>query len=485
MAGMSKKVFAGHAVRNVRERLGLTQIDFARRLSLSPSYINQIESNQRPVTAAVLLAISRTFDLDITRFGADDLDRIVADLREALADPVFRGLEPSLQDLKNATTHAPAFAHAFLRLHGAMRRLEERRAALDDAVVSVAREVDGGAPQEETRNLAPYEEVRDHFHYIDNYVDGLDRAAEERNAALDLFARDDAVPVLVQHLRQRHDIVVDMAPADRLDAPLLGYDRHRRVATLSRTLDRASQAFRLGTLIARFEQSDSIDRHVVDAGFRSATAREVCRLSLQNYYAGALLLPYRRFARLAREKRHDLDLLATMTGASLEQVCHRLSTLQRPGEKGVPFYFLKVDRAGNVIKRHSATRFQFARYGGACPVWNVHEAFEQPSRTLVQVGEMPDGARYLCLARGTAKPAIRHGQRERRFALGIGCEISYAAELVYADGLDLKSAALAPLGVNCRICPRAACPERAFPPLDREIVLDPDRRDVVPFAVRE
>ncbi|ADH87786.1 transcriptional regulator, XRE family [Ancylobacter novellus DSM 506] len=480
MAGMSKKVFAGHAVRNVRERLGLTQIDFARRLSLSPSYINQIESNQRPVTAAVLLAISRTFDLDITRFGADDLDRIVADLREALADPVFRGLEPSLQDLKNATTHAPAFAHAFLRLHGALRRLDERRAALDDAVVSVAREVDG-----EARNPAPYEEVRDHFHYIDNYVDGLDRAAEERNAALDLFAREDAVAVLAQHLRQRHDIVVDMAPADALDAPLVAYDRHRRVATLSRTLDRASQAFRLAALIARFEQSDLIDQHVIDAGFRSATAREVCRLSLQNYYAGALMLPYRRFARLARERRHDLDILAAITGASLEQVCHRLSTLQRPGEKGVPFYFLKVDRAGNVIKRHSATRFQFARYGGACPVWNVHEAFEQPSRTLVQVGEMPDGVRYLCLARGTSKPATRYGARERRFALGIGCEISYAGELVYADGLDLKSAAVAPLGVNCRICPRASCPERAFPPLDREIVLDPDRRDVVPFSVRD
>ncbi|QFR34788.1 short-chain fatty acyl-CoA regulator family protein [Ancylobacter sp. TS-1] len=485
MAGMSKKVFAGHAVRHVRERLGLTQIDFSRRLSLSPSYINQIESNQRPVTAAVLLAISRTFDLDITRFGADDLDRIVADLREALADPVFRGLEPTLQDLKNATTHAPAFAHAFLRLHGAMRRLEEHRAALDDAVVSVAREVDGGAPPDEARHLAPYEEVRDHFHYIDNYVDGLDRAAEERNAALDLFARDDAVGVLVQHLRQRHDIVVDLAPADQPEAPLLAYDRHRRVATLARTLDRASQAFRLGALIARFEQSEAIDQHVLDAGFRSATAREVCRLSLQNYYAGALILPYRRFARLAREKRHDLDLLAAMTGASLEQVCHRLSTLQRPGEKGVPFYFLKVDRAGNVIKRHSATRFQFARYGGACPVWNVHEAFEQPSRTLVQVGEMPDGVRYLCLARGTSKPAIRFGQRERRFALGIGCEVSYAGELVYADGLDLKAAAVAPLGVNCRICPRATCPERAFPPLDREIVLDPDRRGVVPFSVRD
>ncbi len=476
---MSKKIFAGHAVRNVRERLGLTQLDFARRLSLSPSYINQIESNQRPVTAAVLLAIGRTFDVDVTRFSADDLDRVVADLREALADPVFRGLEPSLQDLKNATTHAPSFAHAFLRLHGAMRRMEERRAALDDAVVSVAGDHDGA------RHLPAYEEVRDHFHYIDNYVDGLDRAAEARADALDLFAREDAAALLARHLRERHDIAVEAAAADEPDAPLLAYDRHRRVATLARTLDPASRAFRLAALIARFEQNELIDRHVAEAGFRSQTAREVCRLSLQNYYAGALILPYRRFARLAREKRHDLDLMSVMTGASLEQVCHRLSTLQRPGEKGVPFYFLKVDRAGNVIKRHSATRFHFARYGGACPVWNVHEAFEQPARTLVQVGEMPDGVRYLCLARGAVKPPVRHGQRERRFALGIGCEASYAAELVYADGLDLRAATVAPLGVNCRICPRAACPERAYPPLDRDIVLDPDRRGVVPFAVRD
>lgn len=477
-------------MRNLREKLGLTQMDFARRLSLSPSYINQIESNQRPLTAAVLLAIGRTFDHDITRFGADDLDRIVADLREALADPVFRGLEPSLQDLKNATTHAPTFAHAFLRLHGAMRRLVERRAAHDDAVTAAVVPASGSEAEGEARTLAPYEEVRDHFHYIDNYVDGLDRAAEEKSTALDLFGRADAGAVLERYLRERHEIGIETAPAEEGagregEAALLRFDRHRRVATLARGLDPSSRNFRLATLIARFEQGEMIEAHLAAAGLRSTAAREVCRLSLQNYYAGALLLPYRRFARLARERRHDLDLLVTLTGASLEQVCHRLSTLQRPGEKGVPFYFLKVDRAGNVIKRHSATRFQFARYGGACPVWNVHEAFEQPSRPLVQLGEMPDGVRYLCLARGAVKPAARFGQRERRYALGLGCEISYAGELVYADGLDLRAARVAPLGVNCRICPRTQCSERAFPPLDREIVLDPDRRGVVPFTIRE
>ena len=175
--------------------------------------------------------------------------------------------------------------------------------------------------------------------------------------------------------------------------------------------------------------------------------------------------------------------MALETGASLEQVCHRLSTLQRPGAKGVPFYFAKVDRAGNITKRHSATRFQFARHGGACAAWNVHEAFEVAGRTLVQVGEMPDGARYICLARAVSSPALRHGQPARAYAFGLGCEVSFAHDIVYADGLDLKAAPVAKLGVSCRICPRRDCDLRAFPPLDRDIRIDENVRDIVPFTI--
>lgn len=475
---MRQKVFAGHALRRLREKLGLKQGELALRLGVSPSYVNQIESNQRPLTASVLIAISRTFGVDITSFGAEDLDRLVADLREATADPLFRDLELSLQDLKAVTNLSPAFAHAFLRMHVALGRTAEWRASLDDMLTSGLGTADA--------KLVPYEEVRDYFHYIDNYVDPLDRAAEACAETLGILAGADPRAALTAYLRDRLKVEVEPLPFERAAAggqeALSRFDPRTRRLRLSPLLSPAAAAFRLGATIARLEHKEMVDGLVASGGFRSPTAGEICRLALHNYFAGALVLPYGRFLRLARERRHDLDRLANETGASLEQVCHRLSTLQRAGLKGVPFYFAKVDRAGNITKRHSATRFQFARLGGACAVWNVHQAFESPGRTLVQVGEMPDGVRYLCLSRTVSAPVTRHDAPQRVYALGLGCEVSYADDMVYADGLDLKLAPVARLGVSCRICPRPDCDLRAFPPLDREIRTDPDNRAVVPFT---
>lgn len=470
---MRQKIFAGHAVRRLREKLGLKQGELAHRLGVSASYVNQIESNQRPLTASVLIAISRTFGVDITSFGAEDLDRLLADLREASADPLFRDLELSVQDLKAVTNLSPAFAHAFLRMHVALGRTAEWRASLDDMLAAGSGAADA--------KLAPYEEVRDYFHYIDNYVDPLDRAAEASAERLGILAGADVCAVLADYLRQRFAVEVERAPCEP-GAPLSRFESRARRLRLSALLTPSTVAFQMGAAIARLEHAPLLDDLVARGGFRSPAAGEICRLALHNYFAGALILPYGRFLRLAQERRHDLDRIAHDSGASLEQVCHRLSSLQRAGMRGVPFYFAKVDRAGNITKRHSATRFQFSRLGGACAAWNVHQAFESPGRTLVQVGEMPDGVRYLCLARTVSAPFTRHNESQRVFALGLGCELSYADTLVYADGLDLKAAPVVQLGVSCRICPRRACDLRAFPPLDREIRVDPDTRSIVPFT---
>ncbi|MEP9348053.1 short-chain fatty acyl-CoA regulator family protein [Xanthobacter sp. KR7-225] len=472
---MRQKVYAGHAVRRLREKLGLKQSELAVRLAVSASYINQIESNQRPLTASVLIAISRTFAVDITSFGAEDLDRLVADLREAAADPLFRDLDLGLQDVKAVANLSPAFAHAFLRMHVALRRTAEWRASLDDMLSA------GIAPGDEAK-LVPYEEVRDYFHYVDNYVDPLDRAAEAVALTLGILEGAPPEPAFAAHLAARHGVVVETGRADPAE-PMSSFDPRTRRLVLSGTLTPSSRAFRLAATIAQLEHADLVAATVASARFRSQTAAEICKLALYNYFAGALMLPYRRFLDLARGRRHDLDRLALESGASLEQVCHRLSTLQRPGAKGVPFYFAKVDRAGNITKRHSATRFQFARHGGACAAWNVHEAFEMAGRTLVQVGEMPDGVRYICLARSVTAPAVRHGQAARAYALGLGCDASFAHDIVYADGLDLKAAPVARLGVSCRICPRRDCDLRAFPPLDRDIRIDENVRDIVPFTI--
>ena len=195
-------------------------------------------------------------------------------------------------------------------------------------------------------------------------------------------------------------------------------------------------------------------------------------------------MPYGAFLAAAQASRHDLEILATRFGASLEQVAHRLSTLQRPGEKGIPFFFVRVDQAGTITKRHSATSLQFARYGGACPLWNVHQAFELPGQFLRQLAETPDGERYFCLARDVSKSGGAYNAPTRRYAIGLGCEVRHAAALVYADHLDIGSSdAYAPIGISCRICERRQCHQRSVPPLERQLRVDPDTRGVLPYQL--
>ena len=262
------------------------------------------------------------------------------------------------------------------------------------------------------------------------------------------------------------------------------FDPAERHLTVNRSESTASRKFLLACHIATTTQGGIIDREIEGGGFRTAAARDVARLALENVFAGALLMPYGRFRDEALRLRHDVELLSDTFGVSFEQVCHRLSTLQRPGHEGVPFYFLRVDRAGNITKRHSATRLQFARYGGACPLWNVHEAFERPGQFLVQIAEMPDGVRYLSMARALTKNGGTVGAVQRRYAIGFGCELTHADALVYSDALDLRRPReVARIGTNCRLCERADCPQRAAPPYAATIGVETGLRGVLPYGI--
>lgn len=470
---MRRKLFAGSKIRRLREQHGMTQAGFAERIGLSASYLNQMENNQRPMTAAVLLALAQNFAANLSEFAEEDTERLTSDLREALADPVFAGLTPNGQDLKTIAANMPWFAHAVLDLHLAFRRANERMQLLDEAFAS--RHVGVGRDRDA---LLPYEEVRDFFHYRNNYLDDLDRAAESLSEQLNA---SEGVRGLAGHLLAAHGVRVEderVAPESQF---MRRYDKNARVLRLRDGLDAASRQFQIAHQIGLAEQQREIEAIIAQAGFRSSAAAAITRMALGNYYAGALIMPYGRFLAAARSTRYDVERLCHLFGASFEQVAHRMSTLQRPGARGVPFYFVRVDRAGNILKRHSATRFQFARFGGTCPLWNVHEAFEAADKTLVQIAEMPDGVRYLCVARASTKSGGSHLAPARHFALGIGCEISYAADVVYADGIDTKTSAIAQIGVSCRICERSNCPQRAAPPIDRALVVEADTRDYVPF----
>lgn len=472
-----RKLFAGAAVRRFREEAAWSQQALAKRLKISTSYLNQIEHNQRPVTASVLIALTQIFRVDVSVFSDSGADRLLTDLREALSDPVLSKSTIGLPELKAATQYAPRVARAVIQLQSAHRALTERYQSLDSALSEPNISPTGASV------AFPYEEVRDFFHAIGNYVDPLDRSAERLFAELG-SSTTDLEEALIDRLRAKHKVVVAVDKSFDPGRPIRQFDRASRKLQIDGSAEKPSRTFALAHQIALIEAFDTIQEVLRQAAFRSENANAVCSVALANYFAGATILPYSRFLDEARRHRHDLEILAHRFGASLEQVSHRLSTMQRPGSHGVPFYFLRVDRAGNITKRHSATRFQFARYGGACPLWNVHEAFEMPDRMLVQLAEMPDGTRYLSLALALTKSGIGYSATRRRYAIGLGCELPDADQVVYADGLDRSSETLlARIGVSCRLCDRSDCPQRAFPPAGRTISIDHDIREVVPYTI--
>ena len=462
-----QKLYAGAKLREIRGRMSLTQKSFADKLGVSLPYLNQMENNHRPVSAAVVLALAQEFGLDVTELTVGESERLVSDMREALADPVFAKATPPLADLRLAASNAPALARAFLDLHRAYRQTHERLASLDEAL----------GREDASLRPSPWEEVRDFFHYCDNYIDAVDRAAE--HFAAPAGPRSDIAQTAIAALEKR-GITVDYS-----DTPeTRHYDPATRRLILSDRAAGPTQRFQLLLQVALLTQNDLIEATLDLARFATPEARDIAKIGLANYFAGAALLPYRAFQAAALETRHDLERLADLFGASIEQVAHRLSTLQRPGAKGIPFFFVRVDQAGTITKRHSATRLQFARFGGACPLWNVHRAFETPGQFLRQLAETPDGVRYLCLARDVSKPGGAFLAPIKRYAIGLGCEVQHAAQLVYADGLDLKGR-FEPIGISCRICERADCHQRSVPPLERRLRVDPDRRGLLPYEIAE
>jgi len=458
-----EKLYAGAKLRELRGRLKLTQKDFAAKLGVSLPYLNQMENNNRPVSASVVLGLAQEFGFDVTELSTGDSARLVADMQEALADPVFPDA-PSLSDIRLAASNAPALARAFLELHRAYRQSNERLASLDEAL-----------GRDDARPVpSPWEEVRDFFHYCNNYIDAVDHAAE--SFATQSGHRD--IRISAVEALHRHGIKVTFEDTDvirRFDGETLTISNHVPPGTLR---------FQLLLQVALITRGDLIEATLDLARFQSDAARDIAKIGLANYFAGAALMPYQEFHKAAQDVRHDLQRLSDMFGASIEQVAHRLSTLQRPGLSGIPFFFVRVDQAGTITKRHSATTLQFARFGGACPLWNVHMAFETPGRFLRQLAETPDGRRYFCLARAVSKQGGHWGAPTRRYAIGLGCEVNHAGALVYADNMDTTNPqAFEPIGISCRICERVNCHQRSVPPLERQLDVDPNVREVLPYRV--
>ncbi len=458
----------GVRLRRLREERGLTQTAVARALDISNSYLSQIEQNQRPLTVPLLLKLNAVFGVDVQFFSEDEEGRLISDVRDALADG---GDEPiSSVELRELALNMPAVGRALVSLHRKARQSAER------AEIMALRLGEDAAREAPAR--MPFEQVRDFFYARRNHVAELDEAAERLYAAAGLAPRQ-IRPGLAAWLAEKHGVRVIF---DETDEAQRRYDGPNRTLYVSAFSKQGRQAFQMALQLAFLEAGDLIESLIDAALLEERETRDLLRIGLAQYFAGALLLPYGDFLRQAEVYGYDIDRLGRHFGVGFETVCHRLSTLQRPGALGVPFFFVRVDRAGNISKRQSATDFHFSRVGGSCPLWNVYEAFVQPGRVLTQMAQMPDGRTYLWIARTVGSPGPVYGAPGKTFAIGLGCDIRHAERLVYSQGLNLSDqAAATPIGAGCKICERPACPQRAFPFIGRALQIDMDRSASTPY----
>lgn len=474
-----RKLFLGGRLKRLRRDLGLTQTAMAADLTVSPSYLNHIERNQRPVSAQLLLRLAETYDVDL-RALARTAGPDPKQLGELFADPVFAGLAVPRHEAQHLAEEAPAAAEALLRLYRAFAdRRDRARAEADRA----------GAALEAT----PADHVRDHIQAHDNHFPELDALGEALNAELNAAAPGLSGEALDVRIRARllalHGLSVRIMPIEVMVEWTRRYDPHRGRLLLSEALGPSSRAFACAYQLVLIEHGARLDALADAAAMPDAAARDLLKVSLTNYLAAALLMPYAAFQRAAEETGYDLTRLMARFGVGFEQAAHRLTTLSRPTARGVPFFLMRTDQAGNVSKRHAAGDFPFARFGGACPRWKLYAAFRTPGRVVTQIIETPDGGRWFTLAR----TVTRHGGQTwsgepstegHDLAIGLGCELRHAHRLIYARGLDLTSPSVTPIGPACRLCHRHPCAERAAPPVDRPLTVDDWSKSVsaYPFA---
>jgi len=442
-----QKILAGHAVRRLRRQVGLTQAAMAEMLAISPSYLNLVERNQRPVSATLLVRLAERFDFDPRSLAAGEPGGGAAAIRRRLADPLFADLEIDRNEVEEWLAAAPGGAEAFARLFdraGAGVVVDD----VADPVTLVRREI---------------ERWRGHFADLDQAAETL--ADELRLGAGDLYG------AIAERLRVKHSLAIRVLPVDVMPDMLQRLDLHARQLQLSETLDPASRTFAVAAQLAQIEARGEIDALARGAAFAERAAERLFRRHLCNYFAAALIMPYARFLRACEGTGYDIELLQRRFGAGFEQVAHRLTTLQRVGARGLPFFMVRIDRAGQASKRFSgASGAPLAEADGRCPLWRLHEAFDRPGNLVVQLVELEDASRWLTMSRTVAPQGRRYGGIPAEFAIGLGVAADQARTLAVAGGIDLAGEAM-PIGLGCRACFRSECAQRSLAPAGRALTV--------------
>jgi predicted transcriptional regulator/DNA-binding XRE family transcriptional regulator len=462
-----QKTFIGPHLRRLRQERGETQGQMARSLGISPSYVNLLENNERSVSVSVLLRVFEVYGVDWRTIAEDDSAASLADLRAVMQDPLLAEGAPDLTQMRAALVHSPALVQAFLKLHRAWSAATDQLLSLTEGDASAV------VASPEAAVHGAFRRNRNHFPVLEEAAEAFWEGAPPE--------RDEIYVALKRRLFDRSGVRVRLVAVEDLPGTLRRYDEGRGEILLSEALDHINRVFQLVHMAGLMECREVIEGLVARSGIEETRSAGRMRVELANYFAAAVLMPYGAFLAEARATKYDLDHIATRFGVSFEQACHRATTLQRDGAQGVPFFFLRIDKGGNVTKRFNATGFHLAEYGGACPRLDVHTSFRTPGRIVPQFVEMPDRSQYFVFSRTVERPTWARHAQDNRLAVAMGCAVEHAGEIGYAEGFTVAGARMTPIGINCRICPRASCDQRAHHAAILTQPVDEKRRGVTRY----
>lgn len=465
---VQRKLFLGARLKRLRRDRGLQQSAMAAQLGISPSYLNHLERNQRPVTVGILLRLAEVFDIDIKGFAAEGGEGSGAEqLAEIFSDGMFADLGITRSELLDLADNAPSVADGITRLYTAFRELHRHPPG----------EQTGGSDPRVL--ITPETWVRDYIQAQRNHFPDLEEGAETLGGAL-----GDPLTVaepLRRRLKEAYGVEVTVVPPESIDQASQVYDPQRRTLMLSSLLRPENRTFGIAYQLALLELHPIIARLLDAARPPDPGSRRLLHMSLANYAAGAIMMPYGKFLAAAEQHRYAIDRLCADFGANVEQVSHRFTTMGRQGARGVPFFMLRVDPAGNISKRYAGESFPFSHFGGTCPRWHLHRAFQTPGQTIRQLIETPDGQRFFTISRTIERPIRPDLRDDSLLAIGLGCDVRHANRIAYADGLDLVNTPATPVGPACAICPRVQCAYRATPPAGRMLAVHENRKTVSPY----
>ncbi len=457
----AQKIFAGARVRRIRHAKGLTQTAMAEGLGISPSYLNLIERNQRPLTAQLILKLVSVYRVEPEELQAESGASLGA-LREVFSDPLLVGELPGESELLDLADAAPNAAAALIKLYRAYR---EQATRLSDLSGMLSEE---GHTAAVSATRLPVDEVRDVLERRPNHFPALEEEAEAFHRVLD--SGGDLPGALKAWFAREHGISVRVLPAATMPNWRRRYDRHSQRLFISERLSPADQLREIAIEAALIRMRAAIAIEIEALRLHSDEAKRLARFELGRYAAHALMMPYEPFLAAAERSRYDISVLSARFQVSFEQAANRLTTLGREGTAGIPFFLLEVDAAGNRLRRAGAQGFPANRFGGGCPKLTIHAAFAQPGQILADAVAMPNGEAYLTIARTVDGPQAAFSERPRRTALLLGCEITYKDRVIYGDALPANL--VTPIGPACRLCERQGCLARAEPPLTRPLGLD-------------